>query len=381
MKGRRGSASKGAGCKLPWHAPVVTEYPASFFSVLFPPDINKILKPLGTVSDDVDRNEFQINLEGVVSLYQDVLAVRHTRAKRIADAEKAIDLARRLRRNPHVRADYDLCVELDRFLRPGALGAANTQFRRFLGVSKGVSAFDWLIANLFRIFRNHFKIDRKYYKDDYDKNRIRLRAHSSTVLKLFCKNLRYRQPSGQPYLTRSDCGRPYKGFATSPPKTREIGFTSGGYRVSPFSSIADPPPLLVAALEDHGMLPTRTEITGRRLAFSVAEAAVLTSICRSKLYDAIARGDLEAHKDGKETIVIALQFKNTWKACAAHAEPPAGARGQRHPARPCSAPGSSPQDIGSLTPIPPASPRAERARLAVKRERPRACEVAGPPST
>ena len=199
MKGRRGSASKGAGCKLPWHAPVVTEYPASFFSVLFPPDINKILKPLGTVSDDVDRNEFQINLEGVVSLYQDVLAVRHTRAKRIADAEKAIDLARRLRRNPHVRADYDLCVELDRFLRPGALGAANTQFRRFLGVSKGVSAFDWLIANLFRIFRNHFKIDRKYYKDNYDKQNP-FKSPFIDCVEVVLQEFEIRQPSGQPYL-------------------------------------------------------------------------------------------------------------------------------------------------------------------------------------
>jgi excisionase family DNA binding protein len=49
----------------------------------------------------------------------------------------------------------------------------------------------------------------------------------------------------------------------------------------------------------------RAEITGRRIAFSISEAAVLTSICRSKLYEAIARGDLEALKDGKRTILTA----------------------------------------------------------------------------
>jgi excisionase family DNA binding protein len=51
--------------------------------------------------------------------------------------------------------------------------------------------------------------------------------------------------------------------------------------------------------------PARAEITGRRVAFSISEVAAQTSICRSKLYEAIARGDLEALKDGKRTIITA----------------------------------------------------------------------------
>ena len=57
------------------------------------------------------------------------------------------------------------------------------------------------------------------------------------------------------------------------------------------------------------MLAARAEVTGRRIAFSISEAAALTSICRSKLYDAIARGELEALKDGKRTIITAAAIQ------------------------------------------------------------------------
>jgi hypothetical protein len=136
--------------------------------LFFPLDIDNILEVVrkagGEVPDDIDRKALQSDLELTVSIYWDVFAERHGRAKRRAAMKEAIDLARRLRSNLYGRTDHDLCVELDRFLRPGNLAAKETRFRRFLGVSKKVSPFDHLIGNLFWTFRKYFKIGKKYSK-------------------------------------------------------------------------------------------------------------------------------------------------------------------------------------------------------------------------
>ena len=127
-----------------------------------PPNIDRIVAAVADVPENLNKAELLADLEGTVSLYRHGFALRHERAKRRDDMKKAINLARRLKSNPYVRARHDLCVELDRLI---TFTAADKRLWRFLGVRKKVSAFDNLIGfMLLSTFRDHFKINQVHQR-------------------------------------------------------------------------------------------------------------------------------------------------------------------------------------------------------------------------
>ena len=52
------------------------------------------------------------------------------------------------------------------------------------------------------------------------------------------------------------------------------------------------------------------------LAYSIAEACALSSVGRTTLYAAIARGDLKTHKVGRRTLISAQDLKSWLDSCS-----------------------------------------------------------------
>jgi excisionase family DNA binding protein len=57
-----------------------------------------------------------------------------------------------------------------------------------------------------------------------------------------------------------------------------------------------------------------TQNTSAKLAYSIPEAASVISIGRSKMYDLIAKGQVETRKIGKRTIVLAASLEKLLEA-------------------------------------------------------------------
>jgi hypothetical protein len=130
--------------------------------------IARVLKAVGDIPAELDRQELLSDLMGTLSLYRTGVGMRHApraREERFDRAVRALEYAK-----SQIEADYVLVRDrsaLDRVIEHiREVAAVPTGLRDFLQVHDS-SAFDNLIRMLLSTFKKHFP-DRTIYRKDLD---------------------------------------------------------------------------------------------------------------------------------------------------------------------------------------------------------------------